>query len=357
MSEIVQSKSSISISSLVDTLTSLKREIYQILHQALEVDQKVTSYKNKPAPGDYDTAKILYDKSLALTEKAIQFYNTNVAKLAGNEEAIRTLNKLNSIKTQTVDRLKVLNTTPSDIDIEFLDISDDVLLVDDVENNIIVVDEIPAYPKLSDLKPTTENNDCTVFVEKNEQPLNDYDSKKATEIFRMENNAQLFFIGTDGSVSTPTSMRNISVYSFDQDSQFHAKEKKISGFIKCGEWMYPLIPNDNPGMKTNFNAYIFPNNDSEMNKNIESPSAECTFIGISFDTKNMLKEQITFFEDVLINFNSLVYQDTSKETDVKVPFVTNHLDSKQIIIDGTEPEKRPIGEQEEVLDKDEEKKN
>lgn len=120
--------------------------------------------------------------------------------------------------------------------------------------------------------------------------------------------------------------------------------------------MYPLIPNDNPGMKTNFNAYIFPNNDSEMNKNIESPSAECTFIGISFDTKNMLKEQITFFEDVLINFNSLVYQDTSKETDVKVPFVTNHLDSKQIIIDGTEPEKRPIGEQEEVLDKDEEKK-
>ena len=117
------------------------------------------------------------------------------------------------------------------------------------------------------------------------------------------------------------------------------KEKKINGFIKCGDWMYPLVPNDNPCMKTNFNAYIFPNHDNEMNENIENNTAECSFIGIKVDQTQLMKEQVAFFEDILINFNSLVYQDTTKATDVKVPIVDSNLKSDCIVIDGDEESK------------------
>ncbi len=110
--------------------------------------------------------------------------------------------------------------------------------------------------------------------------------------------------------------------------------------------MYPLVPNDNPGMKTNFNAYIFPNNDADMNLNIEAKEAECSFVGITFDTRTIPKEQVAIFEDILTNFNSLVYQDTNKSTDVKLPIVNRNLVAeKPVIIDGADKEKTkpPIG--------------
>jgi len=104
--------------------------------------------------------------------------------------------------------------------------------------------------------------------------------------------------------------------------------------------MYPLVPNDDPGMKTNFNAYIFPNHDTDMNLNIESKEAECSFVGVTFDARIILKEQVAFFEDILTNFNSLVYQDTNRPTDVKLPIVGKNLVAeKSIIIDGSETEK------------------
>ena len=98
--------------------------------------------------------------------------------------------------------------------------------------------------------------------------------------------------------------------------------------------MHPLLPNENPGMKTNFNAYIFPNNDSELNSHIVRADAECSFVGVTFS--DVVSEQVTFFEDILKNFNSLVYQDTGKSTDVKVPVFNENLKSKTVVIDGAD---------------------
>lgn len=113
-------------------------------------------------------------------------------------------------------------------------------------------------------------------------------------------------------------------------------EGKIPGFIKCGDWMYPLLANENPGMKTNFDAYIFPNNDSQLNGHIVNPNAECTFVGVTFNKEAVLQEQVTFFEDILKNFNALVYQDTNRSSDVKVPLFDGKSAVKPVVIDGAD---------------------
>jgi len=348
MAEATQSKvtsnSNSNISSLLDTFTSLKREIYSYLNQALELDEKLNQNKEIKQPDAYSSVIILYEKSLALTEKALNYFNINKDKLNSQAEALSTLAKLNSMRDQAINRLNSLKSTfdtlkTSEIDMKFLDIGDDVLLVDNYDDDIVVIDDLPPYPGVTTL---TKNDDCVIVSEKPAKPF-ESDATKATELYRLENCAQLFYIGTDGSVSTPSSSKTLSIYSFDQDSDLvknRTKEKQINGFIKCGDWMYPLVPNDNPGMKTSFNAYIFPNNDTGLNKNLVNSSAECSFVGITFDSKNMIEGQATFFEDILTNLNSLVYQDTKKTSDVKVPIVKDNLEEKSIVIDGKEKEEK-----------------
>ena len=102
------------IASLIDTFTSLKREIYSYLDQALEIDQKLTISKIKPSPvyqpGAYDNAIILYEKSLKLTGDALRFYETNKDVLSTQSEAIGILTKLNAIKIQAIERLSALKS-------------------------------------------------------------------------------------------------------------------------------------------------------------------------------------------------------------------------------------------------------
>jgi len=93
--------------------------------------------------------------------------------------------------------------------------------------------------------------------------------------------------------------------------------KNIVGFVKVADWLYPLTPNESPGMKTNFNAYIFPNKDKEMNDNTNA-NAECSFIGVTFD-KKISNDQIMFFEDILASYHSLIYQDTTQQDGIKKP--------------------------------------
>ncbi len=210
MAEITKSKSSPNIGSLTDTLASLKREIYSYLDQALEIDQKITNSKIKPKSDAYDNVKVLYEKSLRLTNQAIQFYNDHKDALSTQIEAVSTMKKLDSIKTQTTDRLRSIESreTEERNEVEFLDISDDVLLIDKYDEDIVIIDEKQPNAAVSD--------DCVIV---NEQPATKFswaDSKKATEIVHIENCAQLFYIGTDGSVSTPSTSQNISIYSFEQ---------------------------------------------------------------------------------------------------------------------------------------------
>ena len=95
--------------------------------------------------------------------------------------------------------------------------------------------------------------------------------------------------------------------------------KKIVGFVKVADWLYPLVPNESPAMKTNFNAYNFPNKDKEMNENTQT---ECSFIGVTFD-KKITNDQIMFFEDILASYESLIYQDTTQKGGIKKPLTSS----------------------------------
>lgn len=119
----------------------------------------------------------------------------------------------------------------------------------------------------------------------------------------MDEGVQIFYIADDGSVSTPSYPTTLSIYSFDDENRTN-DGKKMIGFIRVGSWMYPLVPNEGPAMKTNFNAYIFPNADEDVTS---ANHVKCSFVGVTFPpgTPDDLK---TFFEDVLRNYDLLIYQ-------------------------------------------------
>lgn len=85
-------------------------------------------------------------------------------------------------------------------------------------------------------------------------------------------------------------------------------------------------------MKTNYNAYIFPNEEQEIDS---ASKAKCPFIGIQFD-KSVSNDQITFFEDILSSLQALIYQDSTQHNDVKRP-LTGSTTTDAISSNKTQP--------------------
>ena len=79
------------------------------------------------------------------------------------------------------------------------------------------------------------------------------------------------------------------------------------------------MKNISPAMKTNFNAYIFPNEEEEANKSSDGVVIRCNFVGITFS--NSTRDQQETFEDILANYGSLIYQDQSVPSGVKQPVI------------------------------------
>ena len=171
-----------SVQTLFDTLNSLKREAFSTIDQALSIDAGV---KNTV----YTTAIIMYEKSLVLLQKAIEYYQKNSEKLGSMNEAVEIYNKLNGMKNQANNRVEELRKL--NVNKEFLDISDDVLLIQD-----------------DDFK---NNNDI-----ENNHSNKTRNFEKATEICKFENCVQLFYIASDGNVSTPYRPDTLTVYTFDE---------------------------------------------------------------------------------------------------------------------------------------------
>ncbi|CAF0899388.1 unnamed protein product [Brachionus calyciflorus] len=269
---------------LVDKLANLKKEAFSNLDQALTMDSNESS--SNPQRNHVDQIIIMYEKCLNLIDQAVEFYEQNKSNLKHNETATTQHSHLISIRNQTLERLNKLKTdrmNNQNRNSEFLSLSDEILN----SNDYLIIDELPQV-------------DTTI----SQIPQNDF--TKATEILHLNDGVQLFYIANDGTVSTPSYPTNLSIYTFN-DSE------KMSGFIRVGDWMYPLITNESsPGMKTNFNAYIFPNNDEQESK--------FSFVGITF-SDGVSSEDKRFFEDILSNMSSLIYQDSTSEAGIKRPVI------------------------------------
>lgn len=182
MSELTATKPNIELS--IDSLTQLKRDAYAKLDQALNVDQS-----NETS----ETKLVLYKTSLSLINKALKYFNDNYSSLNKNENAIKISTQLNEMKKLTLERMSNLETKKSSDEDDFLNISDDILLVDDDDTNDVIIIDSPN-------KKDTKNTDF----------------EKATELYHLENSVQQFYIATDGTVSTPSHLTDISIYTFEQ---------------------------------------------------------------------------------------------------------------------------------------------
>jgi hypothetical protein len=307
---------------LFDKFSNLKREAYSNLEQALSLDALANTNN-----GYFDDIIVMYENSLTIIERALRFFQQNKKDLATVEDASRTWMQLERMKIETTERLKTLRSKQSTqieskLTSDFLKAGDDILI--DNDDDCIIIDEILLNSDDDDCI-LIENDDST-HSNSNASKLNTSinkiqkknDFSKATEILRVDNGVQLFYIASDGTVSTPSHPATLSIYSFNDDvrQKYRQKGSNVVGFVRVDSWMYPLIPNESPGMKTNFNAYIFPNQDEHLN-----------FVGITFANKSANNDGMNFFEDVLANYGSLIYQDKNASSGIKYPSLPNAASS------------------------------
>jgi hypothetical protein len=235
--------------------------------------------------------------------------------------------QLTKMRMETIDRLgklKIQQGTNQNesklLNEDFLNLGDEVLNIG--EDDCIIIDD--------NLLNDDNDNDCIIIENDDENHSNSSklnssihkkDFTKATELLRIDNGVQMFYIANDGTVSTPSQPATLSVYSFSDEVQakYRSKGNNVVGFVRVDSWMYPLVPNESPGMKTNFNAYIFPNQDPHLN-----------FVGITFANKSN-GDGISFFEDVLANYGSLIYQDRNDPSGLKRPNLQNSNASNAIL--------------------------
>ena len=78
------------------------------------------------------------------------------------------------------------------------------------------------------------------------------------------------------------------------------------------------MPHISPAMKTNFDAYIFPNEEEQSDKtSADNYTIKCNFVGLRFKTFD--REQQEIYEDILANYGSLIYQNRTQPDQVKQP--------------------------------------
>ena len=107
--------------------------------------------------------------------------------------------------------------------------------------------------------------------------------------------------------------------------------------------MYPLDPERTTAMKTNYNAFIFPNNSGEEEKESKD-KINCKFVGVMFN-EAVNGEIRNTFEDVLNNFAIIIEQQHQQQLQARQSQITSSTDQKMkqedvIIIDDDDDEEK-----------------
>jgi len=111
-------------------------------------------------------------------------------------------------------------------------------------------------------------------------------NKPATELFRLDDSVQIFFVTAEGHVSTFSSPESLRIFKFDN---FGEDEEGSAVFLQVGGWTHPLIPDASPCLHAENGALMFPDIYSES----PNSSVGLVFIeSVSQDTRNQLLEQL-----------------------------------------------------------------
>lgn len=83
-------------------------------------------------------------------------------------------------------------------------------------------------------------------------------TRPATELFRLEDKVQIFFVSSEGRVSTFSGLETLRVFQFQE-----ADAPEASIFLQAGGWTQPLVPGVSPCLEAENGALMFPDMYSE----------------------------------------------------------------------------------------------
>jgi len=86
-----------------------------------------------------------------------------------------------------------------------------------------------------------------------------YEPQNAVELLRLENSVQIFFVTSDGKVSTFSAPETLRIFQFSQD-----QADSTSTFLQVGGWTHPLIPGASPCLQAENGALMFPDIYSDL---------------------------------------------------------------------------------------------
>jgi len=90
-----------------------------------------------------------------------------------------------------------------------------------------------------------------------------YEPRNASELFKLENSVQIFFVTSDGKVSTFSAPETLRIFQYNQQ-QNHHDEESTSTFLQVGGWTHPLIAGASPCLQAENGAIMFPDIYSEL---------------------------------------------------------------------------------------------
>jgi len=86
-----------------------------------------------------------------------------------------------------------------------------------------------------------------------------YEPQNANELIKLENSVQIFFVTSDGRVSTFSAPETLRIFQFAQD-----QDESSSTFLQVGGWTHPLIPEASPCLQAENGAIMFPDIYSDL---------------------------------------------------------------------------------------------
>ena len=86
-----------------------------------------------------------------------------------------------------------------------------------------------------------------------------YQPQNANELLKLENSVQIFFVTSDGHVSTFSAPETLRIFKFQED-----QEDATTNFLQVGGWTHPLIQGASPCLQAENGAIMFPDIYSEL---------------------------------------------------------------------------------------------
>lgn len=91
----------------------------------------------------------------------------------------------------------------------------------------------------------------------------------AEELFNIASGVQIFFVSAAGSVEAPSKTTDLHVYRLPGKHDAVSPEGKSPlSWLQVGSWIYPLVPQQSPALKSGYGAYIFPNIDASQSESV-----------------------------------------------------------------------------------------